>query len=108
MEEKVKKLEDWQNKQSSRCSAREIRAIQLETAMCEIKKDIEEIKINQHEYMAEMTKFREELFDKLEKRYVSKDEFKPVKGVVYGMVGFIMLAFLGAIISLVLTRQVGG
>jgi hypothetical protein len=33
---------------------------------------------------------------------VTKDEFHPVRNVVYGMVGFIMLAFLGAIVTLVL------
>jgi hypothetical protein len=34
--------------------------------------------------------------------FVSKDEFSPVRSVVYGMVGFVMLSFLTAIVALVL------
>lgn len=101
MEEKVKKLEDWQLTQTTKCNAREIKSIKLETAMCEIKKDIQEIKYNQHEYMGELKALRQELRD----TYVSKEQFEPVKSVVYGMVGFIMLAFLGAIVSLVLINN---
>lgn len=40
--------------------------------MCEIKKDIVEIKENQHEYMADFLKFKDELFDKLDKKYAGK------------------------------------
>jgi predicted nucleic acid-binding Zn-ribbon protein len=82
MEEKVKRLEEWQNNQSQKCTAREIRAIKLEQSMCELKKDIQEIKQNQHEYMIDMTKFREELFEKLDNKYASKWVEKGFAGLV--------------------------
>lgn len=48
-------------------------------------------------------------FDKLcrnmDDKYVSKEEFKPVKSVVYGMVGFILLAFLAAIVGAVIVTN---
>ena len=36
--------------------------------------------------------------------YVTKDEFAPVKTLVYGMVGLILIAVVGAILALVLKR----
>jgi tetrahydromethanopterin S-methyltransferase subunit B len=40
--------------------------------------------------------------EKMEKHYVSVNEFTPVKNLVYGMVGIILMAFVGAIITLVI------
>jgi len=40
--------------------------------------------------------------EKLEKDYVTRQEFNPVKNVVYGMVATLLLAVLGAIVTLVL------
>lgn len=37
--------------------------------------------------------------------YVSKDEFEPVKKIVYGLVGLTLVAVVGALISLVVGRQ---
>ena len=34
--------------------------------------------------------------------YVRKEEFQPVRMIVYGMVGIILLSFIGAIVALVL------
>jgi len=39
---------------------------------------------------------------KLEKNYVTRDEFAPIKQIVYGMVSVILLAVVGAIVALVL------
>ena len=36
--------------------------------------------------------------------YVRRDEFKPVQQLVYGMVGVVLLAFVGALVALVMTR----
>ena len=36
--------------------------------------------------------------------YVSKEEFRPVKNIVYGMVGAILLAFLTAVGALILRK----
>ena len=43
-------------------------------------------------------------FDGLSSMYVSREEFKPIRSVIYGMVGFILIAFLSAIIGLVITK----
>lgn len=43
----------------------------------------------------------EEIKQKMEKHYVSINEFTPVKNLVYGMVGLILVAFIGALVTLV-------
>jgi len=43
-----------------------------------------------------------EIKEKLESRYVTKEEFDPIKRIVYGMVGVILLAVVGALVALVL------
>jgi uncharacterized membrane protein YkoI len=42
--------------------------------------------------------------DKLENHYVTEDQFKPVKNVVYGMVGLILSGVLVAVISLIIIK----
>jgi tetrahydromethanopterin S-methyltransferase subunit B len=42
--------------------------------------------------------------DCLEKKYVRKDVFEPVKNIVYGFVGLILIAVAGALISLVVMK----
>jgi hypothetical protein len=37
--------------------------------------------------------------------YVTKDQFEPVRKIVYGMVSIILLAVMGAIIALVVKQQ---
>jgi len=44
-------------------------------------------------------------FDQLSGIYVSREEFKPVKAIIYGMVGFILLAFLSAVVGFVITTK---
>lgn len=39
---------------------------------------------------------------KISTHYVSREEFEPIKKIVYGMVGLILTAVVGALISLVL------
>lgn len=41
----------------------------------------------------------------LSHQYVSKDEFEPIKRIVYGVVGLILVAVVGALVSLVVTQQ---
>ena len=36
--------------------------------------------------------------------FVTKEEFKPVKSIVYGLVGAVLCAFLAAIIGLVIRK----
>lgn len=42
------------------------------------------------------------IVDKLENHYVTQDQFKPVKNVVYGMTGLMLVAIVGALIKLVI------
>jgi hypothetical protein len=42
-----------------------------------------------------------EIKERLEGQFVSKDEFEPVKKIVYGLVGIILVAVVGALIALV-------
>lgn len=37
-------------------------------------------------------------------RFVSKDEFEPVKLLVYGLVGLILIAVIGALLALVVSK----
>ena len=38
---------------------------------------------------------------KMNNNYVSKEEFEPVKNIVYGLVGIILIAVIGALLALV-------
>lgn len=40
--------------------------------------------------------------EKLEKDYVTQDQFAPVSKIVYGMVSVILLAVIGAVVALVI------
>lgn len=45
-----------------------------------------------------------EIKDTLKGSYVTKDEFEPVKRIVYGLVGLILVSVVGAVMGLVITR----
>ena len=53
-----------------------------------------------NEFRTEMN----ERFDKVESCFVRKEEFTPVKNIVYGMVGFILITVLGSIVALVVVK----
>lgn len=44
----------------------------------------------------------DEIKAQLEKKYVSQSEFAPVKNIAYGMVGLILTAVVGALLTLIL------
>ena len=44
----------------------------------------------------------EEIKDNLDLKYVTKDEFGPVKSIAFGFVGIIIMAVLGSLIALVI------
>lgn len=46
-----------------------------------------------------------QLADIVEAGYVTKQEFAPVKNVIFGMVSFILISVLGAVIALVIMRK---
>lgn len=47
----------------------------------------------------------EEIVDALNKDFVKKETFEPVKNTVYGGVGAILLAVVGSLIALVIRKQ---
>lgn len=47
----------------------------------------------------------DEVDGKLNSHYVTKEEFEPIKKVVYGLVGIILVAVVGAVVSLVVTSR---
>lgn len=53
----------------------------------------------------DMTYLKEKLSsvdNKVSSNYVSKEEFAPVRNIVFGLVGLILVAVVGALISLIL------
>lgn len=46
-----------------------------------------------------------EIKAKLDKDYVTNDEFDPIRRVVYGMVSVVLLAVVGAMVALVMRTQ---
>lgn len=40
----------------------------------------------------------------LKDSFITRAEFEPIKNVVYGMVGLVLISFLGAIIALVIKK----
>lgn len=52
-----------------------------------IKRDVAEIKANQQAH------------------YVTKEEFEPIKRIVYGLVGLIMVGVVGAVMSLIFRQN---
>ena len=45
-----------------------------------------------------------EIKSQLRGSYVSKDEFEPIKKIVYGLVGLILVAVVGALMGLVIVK----
>lgn len=46
----------------------------------------------------------EKIDTKVSSHYVSRDEFEPIKKIVYGLVGLILVAVVGALVSLVVRQ----
>lgn len=68
-------------------------------------KDITDIKQNIGDIKEMMKQVKVDLTDtgkENEARYVNQDQFEPIQKVVYGMVGLILIAVVGAVIALVL------
>jgi len=48
----------------------------------------------------------ERIESRLERSYVTKEEFDPVKKIVYGLVGLILVAVVTALIALIIRKPV--
>ena len=75
----------------------EIKVAKLEVEM----KNFKEVNTNEHETIF---KKLDCIDDKLNELFVTKDEFTPVKNVVYGMVGLVLTAVAGALIRLIIIQ----
>lgn len=56
--------------------------------------------------MADINHIRSDIADikgEMRERFVTKDQFEPVRLVVYGLVGVLLLAVIGALLALVIT-----
>ena len=58
----------------------------LDTKISSIQDDVKEIK------------------EKLERDYVTRQEFEPIKKVVYGMVAIVLTSVVGALVALILRK----
>ena len=68
-------------------------------------KEINGLTTNVAVILSEMKTVKDDVRDiksKLEKDYVTEDEFTPVKNIAYGLVSTILLAVIGALVALVL------
>lgn len=63
-----------------------------------IQKDTEYIKLGLEDTKNNINLIK----NKLENRYISRDEFAPIKSIVYGLVGLILTGVVGALIALIL------
>lgn len=58
-----------------------------------------------HEYQREMVETVKGLDKKLDEKFVTKERFGPIEKIVYGAVGAILLAVLGALLSFVVVKK---
>ena len=68
-------------------------------------KEINKMGIDLAVILSEMKTVKEDVKDikeKLDKDYVTQDQFTPVKNIAYGLVSTILLAVVGAIVALVI------
>ena len=68
-------------------------------------KEINKMGIDLAVILSEMKSVKQDVRDikeKLEKDYVTQDQFTPVKNIAYGLVSTILLAVVGALVALVL------
>ncbi len=55
-----------------------------------------------YELQEKMSKQMNHLEEKIESKYVTQVEFEPIKKLVYGVTGAIIMAIVGAIMTLIL------
>lgn len=87
----LSKLEDYQSKTTEALS----KFSNVHTELLEIKTSIKELQEAHRKFMRE---------DEIKKDYITRTEFEPIKRVVYGAIGTVLLGILGAIVSLVLRK----
>lgn len=83
-----------------------IRSLQAEVAAASerhaSKRDMERLETDVKESLKKLA----DQIVKLENKYVTKDTFDPIKRIVYGAIGLILVAFMTAVITLVIIPMV--
>ena len=81
----------------------------LLTSMTFIKDELKDIKCNlktlENKIDERLTSISADIgttYEEFQKRYVRKEEFAPIKAIVYGMAGMILAGFLGGVLVLIL------
>lgn len=72
-----------------------------------IEKELRELQQNYAKIDTKLERVLEDiskLFDALETRYITKEEFAPVKNLVYGLVALILATVFGALLLLVIVK----
>ena len=72
-----------------------------------VKKDVEidqAVLMSKFEYISRSLDQLKIQIDELPSRFVSQDEFKPIRSVVYGVVGLLLTSIVVAITSLVIRK----
>ena len=70
-------------------------------------KNLKELERNNKKEEEENKRLSEEaklIKEKLEKKYVSQEQFDPVKRIVYGMVTVVLVSIVGSVIALVIKK----
>lgn len=63
-----------------------------------------EYTLGEVQILLEIAELKLEVKQLKEAKYVRREEFEPIQKLVYGMVTVILVAFLGAVVALVITR----
>ena len=73
---------------------------EVKTRFESIDKNLDEMK----DLMEKHMDFHTQRDEQMKKDYVNKNEFAPVKNVVYGLVGIILISVIGAVLALIINN----
>jgi uncharacterized protein len=83
----------------------DIKAIQaaLQMALASVQ-EVHSLKAKLEELTIEVSKQRVDITQDSKDSYVTKGEFEPIKNLIYGAVGIILVAVVGAIVTLIIKK----
>lgn len=79
----------------------------LASSMEQVKREVSETRNEIKDMRREIADnyVRKEQFNSVENSYIKREEFAPVKSIVYGLVGLIMVSVVSAILALVVLQR---
>jgi len=66
-----------------------------------LEKNVERIEKNIEKIVAQLDAIKKEINDELKENYVNIDKFEPVKIIVFGIAGMVLIAVLAALLGIV-------